>query len=316
MKILITGSSGMLGIALCKKLVDKHKIFGIDTRESAECRLHLPAGQAGNAEFYKIDLTDKDLFMQRMEQINPDITIHCAAYTDVDGCEKNTGMAYRSNVEVTENVAFAAKQFNCFLIYISTDFVFDGLKKTPYKEDDKPNPINVYGKTKLEGEGIVRSALNKYLIIRTSWLFGEVGKNFVDTIIEKAGKEKELKVVNDQIGSPTYIVDLADAIAHLATSHPSLSLGAGKSQVISHKILNITNSGSCSWYEFAREIVNLAGIKNVEIVPIGSGQLDRPAKRPRMSILDNSVFNKIYGKGLPNWRDALRRYLNKGENSK
>ncbi len=290
-KILITGSSGMLGIALCKKLVDKHKIFGIDTRKSAECRVH-------STEFYKIDLTDKDLFMQRMEQINPDIIIHCAAYTDVDGCEKNTDMAYRLNVEATGNVAFAAKQFNCFLIYISTDFVFDGLKKTPYKEDDKPNPINVYGKTKLEGEGIVRSALNKYLIIRTSWLFGKGGGNFVDTIIEKAKTENELKVVNDQVGSPTYTANLAEAIADI------ISGGENKEQ-----ILNITNSGSCSWYEFAEEIIALAGIKNVEIISITSKQLGRPARRPKMSILDNSVFNKIHGKTLPHWKDALSRYI-------
>ncbi len=286
MKILITGSAGMFGNALYDKLAEDHEVVGIDINQKAD--------------FLKVDLSNADLTIQKIKEISPELIIHCAAYTDVDGCEKDKDRAYKLNVEVTETVALAAKKSKSFLIYISTDFVFDGTKKVAYVEENVTNVINVYGETKLEGEKAIKEILDKYLIVRTGWLFGLDGKNFVDTIIKKAKVEKELKVVNDQFGSPTYTVDLAEAISLVISN---------QLPVANSHILNITNSGSCSWFEFAEEIIDSIGTKDVNIFPISSEELNRPAKRPKMSILDNSKFNQIYGKTLPNWKDALKRYI-------
>jgi len=300
MKILITGSSGMLGRALCERLANRHEIFGIDLNEIRDTRYEI-------RNFYKLDITDRDLIIQKIEEVAPDIIIHCAAYTDVDGCELNPEKAQELNVAATATIAEGCKLTSSYMIYISTDFVFDGKKKSPYTEKDKPNPINIYGKTKLEGENAVKDMLDKYLIIRTSWLFGKGGKNFVDIILNRAKKEKELKVVNDQIGCPTYAIDLAEAIASVISSQLS---------VIRGRLLNITNSGSCSWYEFTKEIIDLASISGVDIMPISSEELGRPAKRPKMSVLDNTQFRQISGRYLPPWRDALRRYLEERKNNK
>ncbi|UCH12906.1 MAG: dTDP-4-dehydrorhamnose reductase [Candidatus Omnitrophota bacterium] len=300
MKILITGSSGMLGQALCAKLADRHEVIGIDIKEVAECKLQL-------ADFFQLDITDRNLIIQKIEEVAPDIIIHCAAYTDVDGCESNPEKAQELNVATTATIAEGCKLTSSYMIYISTDFVFDGKKKSPYTEKDRPNPINIYGKTKLEGEDAVKDMLDKYLIIRTSWLFGKGGKNFVDIILNRAKKEKELKVVNDQIGCPTYAIDLAGAVA---------SVISNQLPVISGRLLNITNSGSCTWYEFAREIFGLANISGVDIMPISSEELGRPARRPKMSVLDNTKFREISDRYLPPWRDALKRYLEERKNNK
>lgn len=294
MRILITGSSGMLGQALCNMLAGEHDVVGIDIEERTE-------GRSQKINFFKIDITDKELTTQKIKELNPNIIIHSAAYTDVDGCEKDVKRAHRLNVEATENVALVTKQCGSFLIYISTDFIFDGKKNSPYTEEDIPGSISIYGKTKFEGEIAVKKALDRYLIIRTSWLFGKGGKNFVEAIIKQARHAGELKVVNDQRGNPTYSNDLAQAIGFIIKGQ--------RTEVRRQEILNITNSGSCSWYEYAEEIINLTEIKNVKVVPITSQELNRLAKRPAMSVLDNAKFNKIYGKNLPHWKDALKRYL-------
>ena len=300
MKILITGSSGMLGQALCAKLTARHEVIGIDINDIRHTAYDIRA-------FYKLDITDRNLIIQKIEEVAPDIIIHCAAYTDVDGCELNPEKAQELNVAATATIAEGCKLTSSYTIYISTDFVFDGKKKSPYTEKDKPNPINIYGKTKLEGENAVKDMLDKYLIIRTSWLFGKGGKNFVDIILNRAKKEKELKVVNDQIGCPTYAIDLAEAIALVISNQLS---------VIRGRLLNITNSGSCSWYEFTKEIIDLASISGVDIMPISSEELSRPARRPKMSVLDNTQFCEISSRYLPPWRDALKRYLEERKNNK
>ena len=300
MRILITGSSGMLGQAICKKLAGQHEVVGIDIKE-------LSAFSSQLSTFYKIDITDRDLAIQRVEEINPEFVIHCASYTDVDGCELNSQKAHELNVTATATITEGCKLTSSYMIYLSTDFIFDGKKSSPYAEKDKPNPINIYGKTKLKGENAVKDMLDKYLIIRTSWLFGKGGKNFVDIILNKAKKEKKLKVVDDQIGRPTYTVDLSEAIAGIISGLRIKNSGLS--------LLNITNAGSCSWYEFAREIIRLAGIKDVEIIPASSEELGRPARRPKMSILDNTQFHQIYGKNLPSWEDGLKRYLKERKDS-
>ncbi|MFH0732526.1 MAG: dTDP-4-dehydrorhamnose reductase [Candidatus Omnitrophota bacterium] len=309
MRVLITGSSGMLGQALCRKLAPEHEVVGIDVREPIAhpapfTSFRCGAGSPKPTAFHKLDLTDRVLALQKIKQISPDITIHCAAYTDVDGCELNPEKAHNLNTQATAIIAEGCKLASSSMIYISTDFVFDGEKASPYSEQDMPNPISIYGKTKLAGENAVRGELDNYLIIRTSWLFGAGGRNFVEAILEKAKTQKRIKVVNDQVGSPTYAVDLAKAIADIVDSYQLTT-----NQLTNSRILNVTNSGSCSWYEFAKEIVNQAGKEDIKVIPISSDQLDRPAKRPKMSILDNTLFFKIHGSSLADWKDALTRYL-------
>ncbi|MBN1405942.1 MAG: dTDP-4-dehydrorhamnose reductase [Candidatus Omnitrophica bacterium] len=294
MKILITGSSGMLGQALCRELAAGHEVIGLDIG------IFKILSNIGRVDFFLADITDAKFIIGKIIERHPDIIIHCAAYTNVDSAEKERTAANLINAEGTKSVAAAARQINAFLIYISTDYVFDGKKDSPYNENDKPNPVGYYGETKLKGEIAVKNILDEYLIIRTSWLYGKGGRNFIGAILDKAKTEKTIKVVNDQIGSPTYADDLAKAISYII-GHRLLT--------VDYRLVHITNSCSCSWYEFAKEIINTAGIKGVNVVPILSQELNRPAKRPKMSVLDNGLFRKIYGRGLPHWKDALKRYL-------
>ena len=206
-------------------------------------------------------------------------------------------MAHRVNALGTETVALACQKYGAFLCYISTDFVFNGEKKTAYIEKDPPNPINIYGKSKLGGERFVQSILKRFIIVRSSWLFGKGGKNFVDTLLNKAQSEKRIEIVNDQFGSPTYVKDLAQAINKLISLIEHLS-----------SIYHITNSDSCSWYEFAlvvKEITNL----DTDIAPVSSEQYPSPARRPKMSILENRRYQEVAGKRLRHWREALKEYL-------
>ncbi len=287
MKILITGSSGMLGSALRQELVNAHEIMGLDVRE---------AQGSGLKGVIKCDITDQAEVSKAICEISPDLVIHAAAYTDVDECEIHPDRAYQINAAGARNVALACQKCEAAGVYISTDFVFDGRKAQSYLEQDEPHPLNVYGKSKLEGEKHFSSLLAKYFIVRSSWLFGQFGKNFVDTILKLAGEKEEIKVVNDQVGSPTYSKDLAEAIGNLI-------------ETSSYGIFHISNGGSCSWYEFARVILKCADLEDVAVRPITSGELDRPAKRPKMSILDNSHYIQTMGKPLRPWPEALREYL-------
>lgn len=279
MRILVTGSNGQLGKALQKVLPKKDSFF--TTRKD-------------------FDITNEKETVQQIASVRPEIVIHTAAYTDVDGCEKNPSLAFLINVKGTENIVLACQKIGAKAIYISTDFVFDGKKKSPYKEEDLPNPLSVYGKTKVQGEEIIKK-LPKYYIIRTAWLFGN-GKNFVRTILELSKKQKEIKVVNDQVGCPTYAFDLAKAIWQLIQKKSPFG------------VYHITNSGQCSWYEFAKEILKLEGkSKKVEIKPITSKEWQKikpdSAKRPKYSVLDCSRVKKLGIKIRP-WQEALKSYLN------
>ena len=283
-KILVIGSEGALGRALIGALkADSVDVVGADILSLDN----------------KVDITKKDEVNTLIESVEPEIVILTAAYTDVDGCEKNIEQAFSVNQKGTENVAISCKKIGAKLVYISTDFIFDGSKKAPYTECDVPNPLNVYASSKLKGEDAIKSTLDRYLIVRTSWIFGKFGKNFVDTIIDKANKEDTLKVVSDQVGSPTYSIDLALAIAELISVE----------DIFNAKTLNITNRGSCSWYDFAKEIFLLKGIDTVKLLSATTDEISRSAIRPKNSVLDNGNFNKITQKLLPSWQDALKRYL-------
>jgi dTDP-4-dehydrorhamnose reductase len=295
-KILITGSKGMLGSKLCQVLADEYEVFGLDLLAT---RYSLLATRF----FTQCDITDKDKVVAAIKSATPNLIIHTAAYTDVDGCELNPEKAFAVNAKGTENVARAAKEIGATLFYISTDYVFDGKGDKPYTEADTPNPINTYGQSKLEGERIIQSLLEKYFILRSSWLFGPSGKNFVTTILQKAGERKTLKVVDDQIGSPTYTLDLADAVKSLlAICYSLLATNYG--------IYHITNRGSCSWYEFAQEIVALKRLAT-QILPVTSKEIKRPAQRPRMSVLDNSKVMNTFNLRLRHWSEALRHFYEK-----
>jgi len=307
-RVLITGSNGMLGVDLSWELNKDYEVIGVDFV------MRLPYREV--TDFYKLDITDRNSTAYVIKKARPDIVVHAAAYTDVDECELNPKKAYKVNSEGTKNVALACKAADVPLIYISTDFVFDGKKKKPYKETDKANPLSIYGDSKLKGEETIRDILKKYFILRTSWLYGKHGKNFVNTIIAKAKKEKMLKVVDDQAGSPTYTKDLAKAIHVLLNKVLSLfdvhrrddmSFSTTTPQRWA-RVYHVSNSGSVSWFDYTKEILKLAKLKT-KVIPISSKELARPAKRPAMSVLDNSKFAKFTGYKMRNWREALKEYV-------
>ena len=269
MKVLITGAKGMLGQDLCPTLQDNgYEVIETDVKT--------------------LDITDFDMVQKVLQQEKPDIVIHCAAYTNVDKAEEDYDTAHKINVVGTENVARAVSEIDASILYISTDYVFDGEKKDAYLPDDTPNPINKYGKTKLEGELAIKKHCKKYYIVRTSWLYGIHGKNFVETMLSLADKP-ELKVVDDQIGCPTWTMELADAIVKILSENK-------------FGIYHVCGSGNTSWYNFAKEIFKLAG-KNVNLKPCTTEEFPRPAKRPKNSIMEN---NKI----CRNWKLALKDYMN------
>lgn len=273
MRVAVTGSSGMLGHAI-------HNIF-----RDIEI-ISLP---------HKVlDITHLDRVMNVIREIKPDYLIHAAAFTDVDGCELDYEKAYLVNGIGTRNVVMACEEINCPIIYISTDYIFDGQKTEPYNEWDKPDPINKYGLSKLLGENFVMSLTNRFYIVRTAWLYGKNGKNFVDTIRKLLSERKELDVVDDQVGDPTYTNDLAKKIKEL--------LGKG------YGIYHITNASQCSWYEFAIEIARQKGV-DINIRPVTSDYIDRPAKRPAFSVLGNTMLRLEGIGGLRHWKDALKEYL-------
>jgi len=275
MKILVTGSKGMLGYALKRQLSQEYQFIGIDIENA--------------------DITDESHIKDEIYNIKPDIIIHTAAYTNVDNSENNKELVYRINSIGTKNVAIASKLCQAKLIYISTDFIFDGLKNTPYTEEDISNPLNTYGKSKLNGENYVKDICPNYIIIRTAWLYGPGGKNFIDKILELAEQKQDLRIVNDQKGSPTYTFDLALAIDSLI-----------KTDLVG--TVNIVNSGSCTWYEFAKEAITIKNI-NTKIAPIKSEETINLVKRPSYSVLHTGKFQKHTNMNMRTWKNALREYL-------
>ena len=273
MKILITGSSGMLGSDLVDILSRRHEVV-----------------TSGS-----LDIRDLEGVMELLRETRPDVVVHAAAFTDVDCAETEMDTAYQVNVLGTRNIAAAASDVGSSILYISTDYVFDGEKGDGYLEFDEPNPLNFYGKTKYLGEVSVRQLSERFYIVRTSWLFGRNGRNFVGTMIELAESGHEISVVDDQYGSPTYTRDLAAAIGNLL-ERPA------------YGVYHLTNSGQCSWYEFAIDIFNELGME-VCLKPVKSHEFPRPARRPSFSVLRNYNWSMEGFKPLRNYRDSLRDYL-------
>ncbi len=276
MKILILGHKGMLGSDLMLRLIASHEVTGKDVDE--------------------IDIVSEDECRRVIAECSPEIVINAAGYTNVDGCEANREACFSVNAEGVKNVALACRGRGITLVHFSTDYVFDGRKGSPYVEEDLPAPLNVYGASKREGEQFLCEFAEGFLLIRTAWLYGVHGNNFVKAILGKAAVLKTLEVVDDQVGSPTWTRDLAAAV--------ELLIEGGHTG-----IFHVTNRGRCSWYEFARAIVQYADLNDVGIQPISTEKLDRPAVRPAWSVLDCRKFEAASGMTLPPWRSALKDYL-------
>lgn len=275
MKILVTGANGQLGYDVVREL-QKHNIecFG-----------------ATRQDFDIIDFkATKDFIFNYL----PDVVIHCAAYTAVDKAEDERELCYKVNVSATKNIAEICKKIDAKMLYISTDYVFDGTKEGFYEIDDKPNPINVYGETKLLGEEAVQKILDKYFIVRISWVFGEHGNNFVKTMLRLGAEKKELNVVADQYGSPTYTVDLAPLLVEMIKTEK-------------YGIYHATNEGVCTWAEFAEMIFEVAKM-DVKVNCITTSEYPTKAKRPLNSKLSKICLEKNFYK-LPLWISALKRYI-------
>ncbi|MDD5772587.1 MAG: dTDP-4-dehydrorhamnose reductase [bacterium] len=298
MKIAIIGANGMLGADLCEILRGNKKFEVVPFYGPVSEGIgHRAKGIEQDKEVI-IDITNQIETEAEIVKSKPDVIIHTAAYTDVDGCELNKEKAYLINSTGTQNVALAAKKSGAFLIYISTDYVFNGEGKRPYRENDTPDPMSIYGKTKLDGEKFVQNILEEWAIIRISWLFGKNGKNFIKAILNQMAKSQILKVVDDQIGSPTYTKDLSKGINYFIQKGCETG------------IYHLTNQGFCSWFEFAKKIVELTGnAGKITVEPINSLQLTRPAKRPHNSVLENYAWKSKGYPLLQNWEDALKEYL-------
>jgi len=279
--ILVTGADGMLGTELVKLL-----------RRSEGIRV-IPS------LIKDMDITDLVSVRDNLQEFRPDVVVHTAAYTQVDSAEKDSLTAFMVNSEGTKNLAFFCRELDIDMMYISSDYVFDGKKGEPYVETDPTCPINTYGRTKLLGEHYIQALLDRYKIIRTSWLNGLGGsftRNFIETILRIAQRKNRISVVNDQIGRPTFTFDLARRLVLLL-------------ELPETGIFHVTNSGHCSWFELAEEIVRLTEIEGVSVHPITSAQFRSLALRPEFSVLANRELESLGFDPLPHWRDSLREYF-------
>lgn len=276
MRILVTGVKGQLGHDVMKELEKRgHTGIGVDVEE--------------------MDITDAQKVDEVIKASDVEAVIHCAAYTAVDAAEDQIDLCRKINADGTENIAKVCKELDLKMIYISTDYVFDGEGERPWEPDDERSPLNVYGQTKYEGELAVEKYLEKYYIVRIAWVFGVNGKNFIKTMLNLASTRTELSVVNDQIGSPTYTEDLAVLLVDMVETDK-------------YGRYHATNEGLCSWYEFAKEIFRQAG-KEVTVHPVTSEEFPAKAKRPHNSRMSKDKLEENGFRRLPSWQDALERYL-------
>ena len=293
MKIFVTGVGGQLGYDVANELKKRgHIAITSDIKDSISDEFN----------YVQLDITNKAKVEEKLKEIQPDAVIHCAAWTNVDGAEdeENKPLVFKVNIEGTRNLAGACKTLNCKMIYISTDYVFNGEGEDPWGADSENyQPLNVYGESKLGGELAVKEILEKYFIVRIAWVFGENGSNFVKTMLRIGKDRKEIKVVNDQIGTPTYTYDLARLLVDMIETEK-------------YGVYHATNEGGyISWYEFACEIFKLAKY-DVNVIPVTTMEYGlSKAKRPFNSRLDRSKIKECGFEPLPLWTDALKRYIEK-----
>ena len=276
MRVLVTGSAGMLA----KDLITCFSQRGYETLAPPE---------------HEFDITDLAGIRSVVDHYKPELMINCAAYTKVDEAEKEEPMALLVNGLGVQNVCLACQQRDIPLVHFSTDYIFDGTKESPYTIYDEPNPVSAYGRSKLLGERYRLWLLSRFYLIRTSWLFGLHGKNFIETMLELGQREKQISVVKDQKGCPTWSYHLAQAVVELI-------------QTERYGIYHITNSEPTTWYDFAREIFRLSG-RDIEVLPVTTDRFPRPAKRPQNSVLDPFPLPMVLGREMPSWMEALKEYL-------
>lgn len=277
--VLVSGSNGQLGRCLQDISISATNIKWI-FKSSKE-----------------LDITDENSIQEAFNNGRVDYLVNCAAYTAVDKAETEKDKAFLVNAEGVRLLANACKEHNTTIIHISTDFVFDGNKSTPYLETDKPNPVNVYGASKLKGEQYIQGILEQYYIIRTSWVYSEYGNNFVRTMLRLANERNEISVVNDQIGSPTYAGDLANVILNLITSNTN-----------SYGLYHYSNEGVASWYDFAKAVFEESKI-HIELMPIKTQDYQSLAKRPIFSVLDKYKVKNELKTQVPCWKDSLKKAI-------
>ena len=277
MKVLVTGVKGQLGYDVVRELQKRgHETVGVDIDE--------------------MDITDAVAVERVMTEVQPDAVIHCSAYTAVDRAEEDTEICRRVNVDGTENIAKICKKLDCKMLYLSTDYIFSGDGERPWEPDDEASPLNTYGQSKYDGELALKKYVEKYFIVRISWVFGINGNNFIKTMLRLGRENGAVKVVDDQIGSPTYTYDLARLLVDMIESD---RYGA----------YHATNEGICSWYEFAKEIFRAAGMDNVSVTPVKSGEFPVKAKRPKNSRMSKEKLVTNGFSLLPAWQDAVARYI-------
>ncbi|MCP4713421.1 MAG: dTDP-4-dehydrorhamnose reductase [Planctomycetes bacterium] len=282
--LLIIGAQGMLGRQLVDTLTQDQWRRTFDSCAIHECDIH------------EVDITEPHSVRRCFDMFSPELVINCAAYTNVDDCETHCRDAFAVNADGPLHLAQNCQKHHAKLIHVSTDFVFGGHGERPYLPDDPTGPISVYGKSKLAGEQAIQKNLPDHAIVRTSWLFGKYGNNFIATICRLAEQRDHLEIVNDQIGSPTYAVDLAQALLHLAVAD-------------ARGIFHFCNQGYCSWFDFAREIVKIFNLKT-NVQPINSEKLKRPAPRPKWSVMDTDKYRHITNQPIRSWQNALKHYSN------
>jgi dTDP-4-dehydrorhamnose reductase len=277
-RILVIGAKGMLGrdLATVLRSSSDSEVIGWDLDE--------------------IDIREEKETVDKIERLGPEIVIHLAAYTNVDECESQVEQALAINAEGTRHVALGALRCQAKVVYLSTDYVFDGKKMAPYVEDDPSNPLNVYGLSKLKGEQYLQTLMEDFLIVRTQWLYGKFGRHFITSILRQAQEKGELQIVNDQVGSPTYTVDLSIVLSVLIERN-------------ARGIFHVTNSGFCTWYDFGRAILAWSGVERVRVTPISSRALNRPAPRPSYSVLSCEKLKREIGVSLRPWSEATKDYL-------
>ena len=293
MKILITGAGGMLGSDLAAILGPQFSCVGAGRNPAPH--LQIPYRQQ--------DLTFPGAIAKILLEEKPDLVFHAAAMTQVDDCERNREMAMLLNYQMTRDIVTACNAAGAFLIFFSTDYVFDGKKKGEYLEDDPVHPGNIYGESKALAENFIRETAEHYTIFRVSWLYGRRGKSFPRTLLERAGSQKVFEVVSDQTGRPTYTRDLAKAVQSLLLRGPEIL------ETIDHQIFHLANEGAVSWAGFAERILKAGKYPESQVIPVTSGQLKRPARRPENSVLSTKKAESILKLQLRSWQEALTDFI-------